>query len=407
MCSSRRFNQNRLGNRDRQRIDGLLKSDFKRLLEISTKGTVFYFNGCYYRQIDGVAMGSPLGPALANAFLSHYEQIWLDECPLSFSPMFYVRYVDDVFVLLRSNDHLTRLSNYFSSKHPNIRFTFEVEKDNCLPFLDVDVFRENGKLSTSVHRKDTFSGVFTNFKAFLPDVYKKGLVATLLHRAYTINSSFLTLHAEVEKLKTIFKKNGYPANFIDRCILKFFNKMYRKRDPVHTVPKKDLVITLPFLGSISWTVKNELVRTASNIVPFCNVKVVFKSSSRISSFFKFKDNFPKSLLSGVIYHYHCARCTSSYIGSTKRFWLKRLEEHTHISSLTGKQKSGCQVFAPMYHVQHKCSYESPIMEQGDYKIIGREDNPYLLRVKESIFIYKFRPDLNDNNACVPLELFKP
>ena len=222
-----------------------------------------------------------------------------------------------------------------------------------------------------------------------------------------INSSFLTLHAEVEKLKTIFKKNGYPANFIDRCILKFFNKMYQKRDPVHTVPKKDLVITLPFLGSISWTVKNELVRTVSDIVPFCNVKVVFKSSSRISSFFNFKDNFPKSLLSGVIYHYHCARCTSSYIGSTKRFWLKRLEEHTHISSLTGKQKSGCQVFAPMYHVQHKCSHESPFMEPDDYKIIGREDNPYLLRVKESIFIYKFRPDLNDNNACVPLELFKP
>ena len=63
----------------------------------STKGTVFFFNGCYYRQKDGVAMGSPLGPALANAFLAHHETVWLEECPLSFAPIFFARYVDDIY----------------------------------------------------------------------------------------------------------------------------------------------------------------------------------------------------------------------------------------------------------------------------------------------------------------------
>ena len=47
------------------KVNGISKRDFKRLLEISTKGTVFFFNGSYYKQKDGVAMGSPLGPALA------------------------------------------------------------------------------------------------------------------------------------------------------------------------------------------------------------------------------------------------------------------------------------------------------------------------------------------------------
>ena len=60
-------------------------------------GTVFYFNGNYYKQSDGVTMGSPLGPALANAFSCHHERNWLRECPVAYAPNFYKRYVDDIF----------------------------------------------------------------------------------------------------------------------------------------------------------------------------------------------------------------------------------------------------------------------------------------------------------------------
>ena len=57
------------------------------------------FDNDYYQQIDGVAMGSPLGPTLANAFLSYHEQTWLENCPSEFKPVLYRRYVDDIFVL--------------------------------------------------------------------------------------------------------------------------------------------------------------------------------------------------------------------------------------------------------------------------------------------------------------------
>ena len=126
----------------KRKVKGMWKQDFKDLLRISTQGTVFYFDGSYYRQIDGVAMGSPLGPALANAFLCHHEASWLDDCPLSYAPVFYARYVDDIFVLLRSAEHVHQLATYLSSKHTNINFTFEVEENETLPFLDVKVFRD-------------------------------------------------------------------------------------------------------------------------------------------------------------------------------------------------------------------------------------------------------------------------
>ena len=52
----------------KRKINGLSKSDFQDLLKSITMSTVFYFNGNYYKQLDGVAIGSPFGPALANAF---------------------------------------------------------------------------------------------------------------------------------------------------------------------------------------------------------------------------------------------------------------------------------------------------------------------------------------------------
>ena len=62
-------------------VHGLKKSEFK-LLSLATNESYFIFNNLSYKQIDGVAMGSPLGPSLANAFLAHLEQNWLDSCPL-------------------------------------------------------------------------------------------------------------------------------------------------------------------------------------------------------------------------------------------------------------------------------------------------------------------------------------
>ena len=55
------------------------KKQLTKLFEFATSGTHFLFNGNYYNQIDGVAMGSPLGPVLANLFMGYHEKIWLKE----------------------------------------------------------------------------------------------------------------------------------------------------------------------------------------------------------------------------------------------------------------------------------------------------------------------------------------
>ena len=59
-------------------------------------------------------MESPLGPTLVNAFLLHYEKIWLEQCPQEIKLLFYRRNVDDIFVLFESQDKLTKFRDYFN-----------------------------------------------------------------------------------------------------------------------------------------------------------------------------------------------------------------------------------------------------------------------------------------------------
>ena len=84
-------------------------------------------------------MGSPLGPTLANVFLCHFEEQWISDCSIDY------RYVDGAFLLFSSELHVTKFLNYMNSKHRNIKFTVEREENDSLSFLDLKIFRDNGK----------------------------------------------------------------------------------------------------------------------------------------------------------------------------------------------------------------------------------------------------------------------
>ena len=73
------------------------------------------------------------------------------------------------------------------------------------------ITRNGGKLTTSIHRKKTFSGVYVNYNSFFPRDYKRCLISTLVHPAYTICSDYDELHQEIGRLKTIWQKIVFPS----------------------------------------------------------------------------------------------------------------------------------------------------------------------------------------------------
>ena len=90
-----------------QTVSGLNKQQVLEMLSLTTKENVILFDQKYYSQIDGVAMGSPLGPTLANIFLCYHETTWLKNCPKSFKPVYYKRCVDDIFVLFEKPEQVS------------------------------------------------------------------------------------------------------------------------------------------------------------------------------------------------------------------------------------------------------------------------------------------------------------
>ena len=102
-----------------------------------------------YKKIGRVAMGSLLVLSLANSYLAHHEQNWLDSCPLEYRPLYYRRYVWYIctFQIIWS---LKQFQSSFNSCPINMSFIIESKQNNKISFLDVNVIREQGKFVTSV-----------------------------------------------------------------------------------------------------------------------------------------------------------------------------------------------------------------------------------------------------------------
>ena len=99
---------------------------------------------------------------------------------------------------------------YLNKKHNNMKSSTETKINQSLFFLDVKIFRKNGKFVIFVFEKETVSGVYTNFISFIPLDYEFGLVHSLLNRYFHLCSDFLKFHHEVDKLKKIMSKKACP-----------------------------------------------------------------------------------------------------------------------------------------------------------------------------------------------------
>ena len=79
---------------------------------------------------------------------------------------------------------------------------------------------------------------------------------------------------------------------MDQCIKKFFDKLYALKQILPTVPKIELLVILPYLGTFSLSLRKRLDKSVSKSLPQCNIKVIFQSKNRLSSFLNLRTPFP-------------------------------------------------------------------------------------------------------------------
>ena len=192
--------------------DHLDREDVMALLKVVLNNCVFSFQGKFYKQLHGAAMGSPCSPVVANIYIEYFEKRALGpELPVSFTINTWLRYVDDVLTIVKKGTH-DSLLNYLNSIDTNIKFTIEPPNEQgAIPFLDTFPRPSGNKIITSVYRKPTHTDRYLDFNSNHPKSAKRAVVRALTDRAKNVCSSPELLAEEMDHLGKVLNTTIIPS----------------------------------------------------------------------------------------------------------------------------------------------------------------------------------------------------
>jgi len=356
-----------VGLKDRTELPA---KDIVRLTEYCVRNTYFQYKDQYYKQVDGMAMGSPLSPVLCNIFMSELEVNAMSKSAKK--PTIWLRYVDDTFVLWDHGDEaLSEFLDHLNAENKAIKFTMEVEKDSRLAFLDTMIEKTTGGLRTSVYRKPTHTDSYLRWTSNHSNRTKVGIIECLTNRARKICNTKQDLKNELDHLEKAFAANGYPSRVIERA-------MKEKRTVNAATQNTEIVATavIPYAGALHEKLRRICgkykVRLAGR-----SEETLRKSLTLVAPVRK-KEN-----LKGAVYQVPTT-CDKVYIGETGRQLKKRMSEHkTACKYLKGEGSAiaehcitcGC---APQWEKVRSLGYEQnqmkrKIREAIEIKLAGNKN----------------------------------
>ena len=226
-------------------------------MDICLTTTSFSFKGKFYKQIHGCAMGSPISPIVANLCMGVFEERALG-CYNGVRPRLWLRYVEDTFVILETNE-TSRFLDHLKSQNVNIKFTQEQCTNNLLPFLECLVkINSDGSLSTRVYRKPTHTDQYLQFSSHHPLIHKLGVIRTLEHRANTLISHPDEVEKEKEHIRKASNLCGYPSWAFQTASSSSQRDHQRQGQEQRTGPSglRNIRITIPYVTSVSDAIKS-------------------------------------------------------------------------------------------------------------------------------------------------------
>ena len=315
-------------------------------------------------------------------FLSHLEDRWLNDFHGS-KPIYYRRYVDDIFCIFDNAQDANSFFDYLNSRHPNLQFTMQNETEHKLAFLDVLVDNNSREsIVTSIFHKSTFTGLYTNINSFTPFSYKIGLIKTLVDRCCKVNSTWAGLNRDFETLCKDLMRNCYPRHLIEKVFRDRVNEAVGYMTPRQPKPTNVRYYCIPYIGRYSIVARKRLKMLSRK---YCNSNVaelVFKSF-KVADMLSVKDAIPFALKSNVVYKFVCGCCTATYIGETTRHISTRMREHLQSDKNSHIHR----------HLANNAACKAA-SDESCFTIIDGDDCVYRLKLREAIHIAQCKPSLN-------------
>ncbi|XP_053691801.1 uncharacterized protein LOC128740287 [Sabethes cyaneus] len=188
---------------------------FLELVEFCIDASFFKFDGRFYKQTFGTAMGNPLSPTIADLVTETLLDCVLKR--LNVKLPFIKKYVDDLVTAIPL-DKLDHVVDTFNSYNPNIQFTCEIEENNRLPFLDMLLVRHDDQhISTEWYQKPIASGRFLNYLSAHPPHQKINMAINFINRVDKLSPG-LSEASKLEIMHRHLELNDYPKKLRNRLI---------------------------------------------------------------------------------------------------------------------------------------------------------------------------------------------
>jgi hypothetical protein len=337
-------------------------------VEVCTKMNQFQFRGKFYKQTKGLGIGSSISPKMASFFMLHFENKLKNH---SLFPRIWLRYVDDVFAIVKKND-LQRVLDFLNSQFDTINFTYEEEKDSSLPFLDLLVKRVERRVKFAIYRKPTSTDLFIGADSHHCKSHKIAAFHSMYHRLFSTPMDPEDFEVERQKISEIGSLNGYSKETLRRVFLKHQRKQ-ELRDVTTLQPvesEKLKFISLPFVPPITHKLDNELRKFG--------FKVAYNNNGKLADLLgtpkdKEKDENERS----GIYNIKCADCDAEYIGETRRKFKIRRKEHEDDCRKPPLDEK--PLAKHMIEEGHRI---------GQAKLIKKVEKVHMLDAYESLFLHK-------------------
>jgi hypothetical protein len=301
-----------------------IKEDIINLVKTCIHQSYFCFEEEYYEQNNGLPMGNPLSPILADIFMSFLENKLLDD---SFNSLInnifcYKRYVDDIFFIFKgTRRQLARVLDLFNSQHHNIKFTHEIGEQQSINFLDINIKLVENNFEFKIYRKDTFTDNIIPADSHHPDSYKMAAFNSMIHRLMSIPLTTENYNAEIEIIKTIARNNGYKTKDVDIRVKKKMKQLTTYKYLYHKSKKHD---AQPYRRVLY--INN---KTAEIVKKFKSdkFKPAFYTNNSIKRYIMNNKSKIMPLNNSGVYKIKCENCEKVYIGQTGRKIVTRAEEH--------------------------------------------------------------------------------
>ena len=367
------------------------KQDLIDLLRVATKGQLFQFNVSLDEQIDGVAMGSPLGPLLANVLMSSIEEKLDVEGKL---PPYYRRYVDHTLTVIPDLSTARDFLNTLKHAHTAIKFTMEVENGGMLPFLGIQLLNRAPRIETKVFVKPTNSGLLLHYYSHVNNRYRRGLLTTMLDRAYRLSSSWSYFTEDCERLKSVFSKLKYPKHLVDSIVKNLLNLRVADQSPLQSksTTKNTTRVVIPFKDQESANiVKTQLKDLSVKLQTI--VQPVF-TSRKIAQEFPTSEWKPQLIdQQCVVYNFKCDQCDAGYVGYTRGYLFVRVDGHRSKTSSVRK------------HYDNRHAGRIPDELHNCFNVLQKCQNKFDCLVNEMLLNKQLRPCLNVQSDSIRAEVF--